>query len=323
METRNLTVGLLYGGRGREREVSERGFRHLFPIICREMRVMPIYIDECGRWLNEGRQLWPATGGFITEYGERIEIDCAIPLLHGDYGEDGVVQGALECADIPYVGCDVSASALCRDKGIVKIIAEHIGIPTLPHRIVGVGSAHPKAEHKIPLPAFVKPAGLGSSIGAMAAYDEKNLGEAIENALSLCDRVIIEPCLINKRELECGYFSDGEREIFTEPGEIHICGSYGYEQKYHDPQIRLSPVADIPKHLSERIREYSARLVHYLGVRHISRVDFFLSGEEIYFNEINTMPGFTDGSLYRMMMSAIGIDEGELMRRLCMAAVGR
>jgi D-alanine-D-alanine ligase len=293
------------------------------PLLSQKMRVIPIFIDEVGRWLHEGRQLWPATGGFITEGGERIEIDCAIPLLHGDYGEDGIVQGALECANIPYIGCDVSASALCRDKSIVKIIAEHIGIPTLPHRIVGVGSAHPNAEHKIPLPAFVKPARLGSSIGAMAAYDEKSLGEAIESALSLCERVIVEPCLTDKRELECGYFSDGKTEIFTEPGEIHICGSYSYEKKYHAPDLRLSPVADLPTQISEKIREYSARLVHYLGVRHLSRVDFFLSGEQIYFNEINTMPGFTSGSLYGRMMSALGIDEGELMRRLCLSAIGR
>lgn len=320
METRDLTVGLLYGGRGLEREVSQSGFRHLLPLLGRRMRIIPIFIDEGGRWLNEGRQIWPATGGFITEYGERIKIDCAIPLLHGDYGEDGIVQGALECASIPYIGCDVSASAICRDKGFVKIIAERLGIPTLPHVVKTRNSGY---KIDFPLPAFVKPARLGSSIGAMAAYDEKSLGEAIENALSLCERVIVEPCLTDKRELECGYFSDGKAEIFTDPGEIHIRGSYGYEQKYKSPVTRLSPRAAVPPRVSEKIREYSARLVHYLGVRHLSRVDFFLSGEEIYFNEINTMPGFTSGSLYGMMMAAAGIGEGELIRRLCLAAVGR
>ena len=316
-----LCVGLIFGGRGREREVSIKGKSYLLPLIDRDKySVTEIFIDHKGRWLKGEEEVYPKNGGLANQNGSFHRIDCAFPLLHGDFGEDGVVQGALECMDIPYVGCDVSAGAVCRDKSYVKIIADSLGIPTLPHlsliRHEGVDFALRRVEEKLGYPVFIKPARLGSSIGASMANDRGALYSALKLAFSLCDKAIAEPYLEVKRELECGYFSTKCKEIFTYPGEILLNGVYGYEEKYLSGDTRLAIRADVASAVSQRIREYSRRLVRALGIRQLCRVDYFLSGEELYFNEINTMPGFTEGSLYPKMIEAAGFCPTELVNLL-------
>lgn len=354
MRNEKICVALIYGGRGCESDVSILGMEHIMPILKERFDLLPVFIDRDGRWHCNGRVVYPASGGFIADGGERIAVDCALPLLHGDFGEDGCVQGALECASVPYVGCDVMASAICRDKSVVKTIAAALGIPTLPHILIDKraensaenktetlvektteNSAENKAEtladdknetlvkriaekcqaavEQFGFPLFVKPTRLGSSIGAMAAEDKQCLLSAVSDALKLCDRVMIEPCLIAKRELECGYFLAKGKEIFTNPGEIIIDGQYGYERKYIRDMPHLKVCAEVEEKISQKIREYSQMLVAGLGVRDLSRIDYFLSGDELYFNEINTMPGFTDGSLYAKMIERAGISEAVLL----------
>ena len=316
-----LCVALIFGGRGQESQVSVSGRGYVLPFIDREKyTVLEIFIDKTGRWLGCGGELYPIRGGFAGENGEFYPVRCAFPLLHGDFGEDGVVQGALECMDIPYVGCDVSAGAVCRDKSYVKIIADSLGIPTLPHlsliRHEGVDFALRRVEERLGYPVFIKPARLGSSIGATMANDRGALYSALKLAFSLCDKAIAEPYLEVKRELECGYFSTKCKEIFTYPGEILLNGVYGYEEKYLSGDTRLAIRADVASAISQRIREYSRRLVRALGIRQLCRVDYFLSGDELYFNEINTMPGFTEGSLYPKMIEAAGFCPTELVNLL-------
>ena len=329
MNERRIRVALIYGGRGRESEVSVRGKCHVLPLIDKDKyEIIPIFIDKDGRWLLDGREVYLHKGGFFSiESGEMTRVDCAIPLLHGDFGEDGCVQGALECACIPYVGCDVSAGAVCRNKAFVKAIARHLGLPTLPFVLIlrdeGVDYALRRAEESFSYPRFIKPTSLGSSVGVGAANSRRQLISALTVAFTLSDRVIVEPCLTDKRELECGYFSTKSKELFTNPGEILYNGLYGYEEKYSSGDVGLAIRADISDRQAESIREYSRRLVRALGVRDLSRVDFFLSGEEIYFNEINTMPGFTDGSLYAKMIEACGIGEGRLFGLLIDNCVAR
>lgn len=323
------TVALIYGGRGREWEVSVRGMRHVLPLIDREKyEIIPIFIDKYGRWLIDEKEVCPHRGAFLcAESGEVTRVDCAIPLLHGDFGEDGRVQGALECADIPYVGCDVSAGAVCRDKAFVKMIAKGLGLPTLPFLLIlrdeGIDYATRRAEDSFSYPMFIKPTSLGSSVGVGSAESRRELVSALTVAFTLSDRVIIEPCLTYKRELECGYFRVKGKELFTNPGEILYNGLYGYDEKYISGEVGLAIRADIPDGQRELIREYSRRLVRALGVRDIARVDFFLTEEKIYFNEINTMPGFTDGSLYARMIEAEGISEGRLFGLLIDSCIAR
>lgn len=325
---KRLSVALLWGGRGHESEVSRRGKEHILPVLSEKYDILSTFIDKNGDWNTEFGRVFATSGGlYCIEKQKFYAIDCAIPLLHGDFGEDGVVQGALENARIPYIGCDTSASAVCRDKSFVKTQAEWLGIPTLPHLLVfadeGADFALRRAEGEIGYPAFVKPARLGSSVGASAAYNRCELTRALSSAFSLCERVIIEPCLTEKRELECGYFSADGRELYTYPGEILLGGTYGYREKYLSGDTRLSIRADLHTEIADSIRDYSRSLVRALGVRDISRIDFFLSGERVYLNEINTLPGFTEGSLYAKMIEAAGVPLTELFGRLIRKAIDR
>lgn len=329
MNEKRLRVGLIYGGCGQEWEVSIRGRDHLLPLIDKDKyEIIPIFIDRDGRWLIEGSEVYLHKGGFFAiESGDFTRVDCVIPLLHGDFGEDGRVQGALECASIPYVGCDVASGAVCRDKALVKMIAREIGLPTLPFLLIlrneGIDYALRCAEERFSYPMFIKPTSLGSSVGASSAESRRELISALTVAFTLSSRVIIEPCLTHKREIECGYLGVGGKELFTNPGEILCNGLYGYEEKYSSGDVGLAIRADISDRQAESIRDYSRRLIRALGVRDLSRVDFFLSGEDIYFNEINTMPGFTDGSLYAKMIEACGIGEGELFDLLISNCIER
>ncbi len=323
MTKEKLSLALIYGGRGLESRVSISGMEHILPLLREDFDLMPIFIDSGGRWLYRSRRIFPAHRGFISESGEMIGCDVALPLLHGDFGEDGRVQGALECADIAYVGCDVAASALCRDKSQMKLIARHLGIPTLPHLLLSGGDTEGLAdacESRFDYPIFIKPTSLGSSFGCSRADDRESLTEAIRLCLRLCNRAIAEPCLCDKRELECGYYRAESKEIFTFPGEILVGGSYTYEKKYLSQDSPVCPRADVTEDVAEKIREYTRRLIDLSGVRDIARVDYFLSGGELYFNEINTMPGFTCGSLYAMMLGEAGIPEGELLSGLIRSA---
>ena len=323
------TVALIYGGRGRESEVSIKGKAHILPLIDQNTyNVLPIFIDKCGRWLIDEREIFLARGGFYSaESGEFYSIDCAFPLLHGDFGEDGRIQGALECADVPFVGCDTAAGAVCRDKSFVKIIAKSLGIPTLPHICLyadeGVDYAVRQAETRLSYPMFVKPARLGSSVGIGSAESREELISALTKAFSLCDKAVVEPLLHCKRELECGYFRVKGKELFTNAGEILLNGCYDYDKKYLSGDVRLAVRADVDSSVADSIREYSRRLVRTLGVRDLARVDYFLTDRGLYFNEINTMPGFTNDSLYLKMIEAAGIIGSDAINMLVESAISR
>ena len=304
-----MTLAIIYGGEGYEREVSILGFQHLFPILDKIYHILPIFIDTCGEFWLKNKRVFPTYGGFADQEGEVYRVDCAFPLLHGDMGEDGVVQSALTLGKIPFIGCTPTVGAVCRDKFTVKAVANSLGIPTLPARLIS-------PDDEIALPCFIKPCCLGSSIGASGVRDESELKSALENAFHYTDRVMAEPLLESKRELECGYFGIKGKEIFTNAGEILSNGRfYDYDSKYGGG-TKTATVADVSPKINEKIKEYSARLVTALGVRHISRIDFFLVGEDIYFNEINTMPGFTAESLYPRMLAEYGIDVPKMLEML-------
>ena len=317
-------VMLIYGGRGLESDVSVSSANHLLPRMQEIYNTLPVFIDKEGRWLSEGRQLLLCHGGILID-GEFTKINCALPLLHGDFGEDGRVQGALDCASIPYVGCDSAVGAICRNKIIVKAVADSLSIPTLPCVLAVRGEDFPKiateCEGKIGYPLFLKPTSLGSSVGASEVHNKEELRSALDNAFSLTDRVIIEPLVEQKRELECGYLQIKGKELFTKCGEILCEGFYDYQGKYGQSHINTSTVADLLGNVQDKIREYSRRLVRALGVTGIARIDYFLSGDRIYFNEINTMPGMTETSLYPKMIEASGITLEQMIRGLIESAL--
>lgn len=312
-------IALLYGGASSEHDVSVMGYEYMKELLKgSDYELLPVYVDKSGEWFIrlKGADIpaFPTRkmgGSLYTGYGF-IKIDAAIPLLHGEGGEDGSVQGALEVASIPYVGADVCTSAVCLDKAYTKAIADALGIPTLPgisfHVPTDTEKALAMCRKRIDFPMFIKPRRLGSSVGAYPAKDEDGFRRVFP--LSMRDGanlVTVEKMLTCKRELECAFYEAKGERIITPPGEILIDGFYGYGEKYSG-KTDTQTIADVCESVKQRIREDCEKLADALVLRHLARIDFFLTDEGVFFNEINTFPGFTCESLYPKMLKAHGID---------------
>ena len=326
---------LLFGGEGAEHNISIESAEALYSeLLSAGIKPRSVYIDKSGGWFigkrsdspkdlssphAKKREVYPVRrygkGGLLS--GARfIRASAAIPVLHGNLGEDGTVAGALKIAGIPFVGCGVTPSAVCSDKALTKRIADTLGIPTVPSVTLkkdGVLTAKERILGALLFPIFIKPTNLGSSLGASVARNERELENALECAFSLSDCVLAESFIEGVRELECAYFEHKGKQYFTNIGEIHHGGSfYGYDEKYSSRQTEIA-LADIDAELSERIREYSRALVCALGIRQLSRIDFFLSSDgKLYFNEINTMPGLTAASMFPFLVRDTGFSVGEI-----------
>ena len=341
------TVALIFGGRGYEHDVSVEGAKFVFPLIDRSRyKALPIYIKKSGEWTIPKGGVSASPEEIVTEkvdlevvhptfakrvggisYGDKfIPIRCAFPLLHGDYGEDGVIAGVLKNSNIPFIGCDVEAGALCSDKAYTKIVAEHLGIPTAKWTL-GYGStiasarrAKERAEKLFSYPMFIKPCGLGSSVGASPVRSESEFDVAYLKAARLgCGRVLIEELISIEKELECAYFATKGKELFTNLGQISCNSSfYDYSEKYSNASsARVDATSDATEKITEKIKEYSKLLTDIIGIRDIARIDYFLTRDgEIIFNEINTMPGFTGGSLYPRLLETCGINPSRLVNLL-------
>ena len=359
-ELKMPTFAILFGGRGEERHISELSAAALIKKAeCAGREPLKIGITPGGDWFiylgdSEGVKdgswisrpdslisTYPVrlagVSGFLAD-GCITEVEYVLPMLHGRFGEDGVLQGALETASIPYVGCDVTSGALSFDKAYTKLVAESVGVPCVPWVLLVNGGSHDTvrgrtafsledatelAEKLISYPVFVKPAAEGSSIGASRADDRDGLVRSLREALAYGPRVLIEKALTDKREIECAYFDGAGGEIFAHPWQIRADGGfYDFERKYksgaHLERADISP-SDLGL-----VREYSSLLKTALGIRDISRFDYFLTPDgSLYFNEVNTMPGFTDSSLYPVMLSDEGVGTADLLSRLSEIARGR
>lgn len=252
--------------------------------------------------------------GFLVR-GELAEVRGAFPILHGDFGEDGTVQGALITAGIRLFGADTLAGAVSSDKAYTKMIAEHYGIPTTPFVTVTrreMGRAIASCE-ALGYPLFVKPCSLGSSIGIGIAYNRGELISALKVALFYSERAVCERLIEDKRELECAYFSVGDKRLITPPAEVLVKGFYDYDGKYRRP-TEVIPVAEVDDAVKEKIIRYTDTLSAALSVKNISRFDYFLlSSGEILLNEVNSCPGMTESSLYLRMLDAAGLPVSELV----------
>ena len=311
-------IALVYGGASKEHDVSVMGYEYLSVLLSdTEYEILPVYVGKDGEWniriKGKDTPAYPTRkggGSLYTGYGF-IKIDGAIPLLHGVGGEDGTVQGALEVSGIPYVGARVSASAICLDKSIAKTVAKSLGIPTLDDVVFSEKTDTEDALRlcleRLGFPMFIKPRRLGSSVGAFPIRAEDDFRLHFDEAMCLGDNlVIVERMLCDKRELECAFIGMDGKRIITPPGEILVDGFYGYDEKYGG-KTRTAPRAELDKDVSIRIQGYAKMLADSLELRHLARIDFFLSGNDVYFNEINTFPGFTRESLYPKMLEANGI----------------
>ena len=341
-----IRVVILFGGVSAEHEVSILSARNIWQALDRK-RFQPVLIgiNKQGRWQREPE----ATLANATGDPRRLRLDAAapavtfeqaiaaddivFPVLHGTYGEDGTVQGLLDLANVGYVGAGVLGSAVGMDKDVSKRLLRHAGIPVVDHRIV---TAQAWAEQpalvggmgaELGFPLFVKPANAGSSVGVNRVAAPAGLDSAIRAALALDSKVLLERG-INAREIECAVLGNEKPEASL-PGEIVVNQRhdfYSYEAKYVDPDGAAWRIpADLPATLTARVQELAVATFRTLELAGMARVDFFLDQEsgELYFNEINTIPGFTASSMYPKLWLASGMSYRELLDRLVVDAFAR
>ncbi|WP_103109141.1 D-alanine--D-alanine ligase [Brevibacillus reuszeri] len=359
MGNEKIRLGIIYGGKSSEHEVSLRTAMSIMKAVDADRyEVTPIYVQLDGSWvkgeavsgqLPEKIEALRLSAGEPAENGEERgqnvvassrpaslfaigqQVDVIFPVVHGPNGEDGTIQGMLELANLPYVGTGVMASAVGMDKWMMKTVFAQAGLPQV--KYVGLlrsqwernqDEVMDKIERELGYPCFVKPANMGSSVGISKAKDRSELAHALEVAAKFDRRLIIEEFVV-ARELEIGVL--GNEDLVTSVvGEVIAAKEfYDYEAKYKGAGTELSIPAIIPNRVADQIAEVAKTAFHALDGSGLSRVDFFWDekNDQLYINEVNTMPGFTPFSMYPMLFQAAGVSYSELIDRLVQLALER
>jgi D-alanine-D-alanine ligase len=350
-----IRVGVIFGGRSGEHDVSLASARSVMAVMDpAKYDAVPIGIDRAGRWLTGGDPLSllsappdtpgqaPAPQADAEATGRELvpgatgsdfpPLDVIFPVLHGPYGEDGTVQGLLELAGVPYVGCGVLASSLAMDKIASKELFKAYGLPVAAYRAIKrkdweaqPSVAIAEVEAGLGYPVFIKPANLGSSIGVGKATDRESLRRALAEASRYDRKILVEQAIANAREIECAVLGNDD-PIASAPGEIVPSNEfYDYAAKYVDGRSGLLIPAPISSQLAAQVKEYALAAYLALDAAGLARVDFLLNDAsgELYLNEVNTLPGFTSISMYPKLWEASGIPYAELVDRLIDLALER
>ncbi len=360
-QRRRYRVGVLFGGRSSEHEVSLASARNVMDALRQAgHEVVPIGITPAGRWLPQPDAWLRLNNEAIERLSEwRLEIgrettgasdlpipqspnlspgaplppvDVVFPVLHGPYGEDGTVQGLLEMLNVPYVGSGVLGSAMAMDKDVARKLFAYHGLPQVRYLTVRRQAwratpvlALSRIEAELAYPLFVKPANLGSSVGVSKARTREQLAAAITLAAQYDSKVLVEVAVPNAREIEVSVLGN-ETPIASIAGEI-IPGNefYDYNAKYESDSSQLLIPARLDDATLQQVRELAVRAFQALECEGLARVDFLLDGatNAIYLNEINTMPGFTRISMYPKLWEASGIAYPDLVHRLLELAIER
>lgn len=312
-----MRVAVLGGGRSSEHDVSLRSAE----AVGRGLEdsgheVLPVAVSRQGSWSCDGAPVELVAGRGL------LGADVAFPVLHGPFGEDGSVQGLLEWLDVPYVGSDVLSSAVCMDKLTLKRIFAQAGIPQVEFVAAGDPGWRERCEG-MGLPLWVKPSRLGSSVGISRVDDLGELESAVEQARRHDPRTIVE-AHAHGREVECSLLGNEEVEASL-PGEVVAHGDwYDYETKYSAGGMDLAVPAPIGEEETAAVRELAVRAFELGGCTGLARCDFFVTaGGTVLVNEVNTMPGFTETSVYARLWEASGLDYPGLCDRLVVLAVER
>ena len=319
-------IAVLGGGRSSEHEVSLQSAAAVAAGLSEAGHdVLAVEVTRDG--------VWHAAGGEVSLTPGRgwPGVDLVFPVLHGPFGEDGTVQGLLELLGVPYVGSGVTASAVCMDKVGFKRMMQSSGLPQVAHRVVRAAEwaldrgAVLDELAVLGLPVFTKPARLGSSVGIGRVLSPADLPAALEEAFTHDGTAIVEAAAPGT-EVECAILGNDEAEV-SEPGEILLAagesGWYDYHAKYTPGAMALIVPARITALARTRVRELAARAFALAGCAGLARADFFVHGDEVLLNELNTMPGFTQTSVYGKLFAASGVGYGELLDRLVGLALER
>jgi D-alanine-D-alanine ligase len=331
-ERERLTVAVLAGGRSSEHDVSlSSGEAVREGLLAAGHDVISVEIGRDGAWRSGGERLSVTPGAGL------LGVDLVFPVLHGPFGEDGTVQGVLETLEVPFVGAGVTASAVCLDKVLFKRLMSAQGIPQVDH--VGVVDDRWSRRRQdvleevaaLRLPVFVKPAHQGSSVGIVKVTSAERMGEALDGAFAH-DRLAIVEAAASGIEVECSVLGrlrservNGAPEaLASEPGQIVLAGEwYDFDAKYSPGGMDLTVPARISAAAAQRVKELALAAFVHSGCEGLARVDFFVDGERVLVNELNTMPGFTSTSVYAKLIEASGIAYAELVDRLCRLALER
>ena len=338
-----LRVGILFGGRSAEHEVSVVSAHGVMGAIDRErFRVVPLGITKDGAWLTPEETQGAlaainppkaglasltasaAAGGIRPQMLAALgELDVVFPLVHGTFGEDGILQGFLEMLDVAYVGAGVAASAVGMDKALQQMILRQAGLP-VPQSLVVTASRWQEegptlareAEGQLGYPCFVKPANSGSSIGTTKVRSREDLADAMAEAFRYDRKALVEQA-IEGRQVECAVLGN-EHPRASPLGEIVFTREfYDYVAKYEDPTTRLIIPAELPPDLARPLQAMAIAAFHAVDCAGMGRVDFFLTPDgQPYVNEINTIPGFTPVSMYPKLWEAAGLSYRDLITRL-------
>ncbi|MCL1988842.1 MAG: D-alanine--D-alanine ligase [Firmicutes bacterium] len=370
MEKKNILV--LFGGVSPEHDISIVSANTIIKnLSVKKYKVVPVYITKTGQWLLYDAPIselsnidWDkfgttailspdrSTKGLLRIVGEKVRtipIDIVFPVIHGETGEDGVIQGLCRLAGLPFVGCDVATSAICLDKSLTKIVAKQTGLPQAKYLAFSnhdlyeldendensengengendekaeksqdakINEIAKKIRYSLGYPCFVKPASAGSSVGISKATNKKELIKALNFASAFSNKVVVEQA-VKARELECGVIGYGNDIKVSVVGEIVPAADfYDYDAKYNNPNSQTVVPADIPKDIAEKIQQMAKDIFIAVDGRGLARVDFFWDGSKILFNEINTVPGFTSISMFAMVWAASGLSLPNLLDTL-------
>ena len=319
-----MRVAVLAGGRSSEHDVSLSSAESVREgVAAAGHEVVDVRIARSGAWQHDGARLALEPGGGL------LGADAAFPVLHGPFGEDGTVQGLLELLDVPYVGAGVLASALCMDKVVFKEVMAAAGVPQVAYAAVREPrwQSEPSAVRaelaQLGLPVFIKPARLGSSVGIVKVTEADEIDGALETAFGHDGLVIVEG-FSDGMEVECSVLGLGEPDASL-PGEIVLKGAdwYDYEAKYQPGGMELVVPARVPEAVREEVRRLARETFVRVGCAGLARVDFFVEGDRVLVNELNTMPGFTATSVYPKLWEATGLAFPDLCDRLLEVALAR
>jgi D-alanine-D-alanine ligase len=377
---KRLRVGVIYGGRSGEHEVSLASAAAVFAHLDRQRyEPVPIRIEKDGRWALAERAPSAMSAAEVIEHarleagrapraarevhlmarpcdepllsidrladrknGDRgdgggavvqsMGLDVIFPVLHGPYGEDGTVQGLLELANLPYVGCGVLASAVGMDKAMMKVVFAQHGLPQVEYAVVlraewarNRAAVREGLLARLPMPLFVKPANLGSSVGISKVHDPSELDAALDLAAGFDRKIVVEAGVANAREIECAVLGNDAPEASVAGEVVPSREFYDYEAKYLDEGSKTLIPADLSAaHLADVQRLSKAAFLAIDGAG-LARVDFLLGRDDgrLYVNEVNTLPGFTTISMYAKLWAASGVSYPALIDRLIELALER
>jgi len=319
-----MRVAVLAGGRSSEHDVSLNSAAFVRDAVAAAgHEVLPVTIERTGAWVHDGETLSLTPGGGL------LGADAVFPVLHGPFGEDGTIQGLLELLDVAYVGAGVLASSLCMDKVVFKEVLAAADVPQVAslavreHRWRSEPAAVRNELAVLGTPVFIKPARLGSSVGIAKAWGEADLDAALDGAFAH-DSLVIAEAFSDGLEVECSVLGNSEPQASV-PGEIVVLKGewYDYEAKYSDGGMELVVPARLPDTVIDDVRRLAVDTFVRVGCAGLARVDFFVEGDRVLVNELNTMPGFTGTSAYPKLWEATGVAGPDLCDRLIRFGVER